>query len=385
MKYALFIAVFLGCVSPLLANDMSMVGVGGSWHPLRGEHSQIRMESETVDIDLGANQYTVTADFTFRNQGDATTVEMGFPESGGGAEVQGQTGVDKSTFLSFSSQVDGQAVPVQRVALHRQDEEFEAAWVKEVRFDKNQTRHIRVHYSSPLGGAAAMGNEQMAAYDFTGGNWAGDVGSSVLKIHFNQPGVYLLNATLADKAAAYQVGDHKTSLTFNWHNWQAQGKFKLRFMRTAPGWMISTYHPEQAAGLQGFATLTVPGKWSLGETRLDWLPPAFGKDGVVLVGLNVFYQLLRERFAELHPALTWNAATRTGTLYVRNQSFAFQPESRIMKSGATSVTLPAAAMMMQWGSQGNLYVPLAPLVQALGGNTVTNAAAHRFRFYVPEH
>lgn len=154
------------------------------------------MVREKINIEVGQYNYKVRVNFVFHNQGKASTVRMGFPESGGGDSVPNKADRNKSTFLSFSSSVDGKKVPVKRVSLDHGEEDYEAVWIKTVKFSAAQTRQVQIDYTAPIGGAAGIGLEQLVGYDFTGGNWAGAVDSSILDIHFQEPGDYLMSANL---------------------------------------------------------------------------------------------------------------------------------------------------------------------------------------------
>lgn len=78
------VVIAIMCALAAWANDRAIVGRGGTWKPLQGEHASIRMVSERVRVDVYEKYYDVQASFVFRNEGPATTVTMGFPESGGG-------------------------------------------------------------------------------------------------------------------------------------------------------------------------------------------------------------------------------------------------------------------------------------------------------------
>jgi hypothetical protein len=72
---------------PVRADDGAVLGEGGAMAPMR-EHPSIRMVSERVVADLTLEgPDVVDCVFRFRNEGPATTVRMGFPESSGGTDV----------------------------------------------------------------------------------------------------------------------------------------------------------------------------------------------------------------------------------------------------------------------------------------------------------
>jgi hypothetical protein len=385
MKTIIFLFALLLGTLPALANDMSIIGVGGSLRPLHGQHPQVRMVREKIDIEVGQNNYHVRVNFVFRNMGKATSVKMGFPESGGGGDMPAKTEKDKSTFLTFSSNVDGKKVPVKRVLLNRGDEDFDAVWIKTVKFAAGQSRQVQVDYTAPIGGAAGVGLEQLVGYDFTGGNWAGDVDSSVLNIHFQQPGDYLMSADLGEKKVAFK--SISNGISFSWRHWQAQGSFLLRFFQTAPQWMLDTRSPELASQINDFKAVKIPGAPALKDRRFDWFPPAFYDEGVAYISLTSFQDDLQHLFPEMHPSLVWNAQTRAAALKVGKKNFLFQPNKSSFKMNNSEIPLQAPATLIRWHSDDNgskLYVPFAPLVMALGGTYHVNRAAHRYRFDLPK-
>ena len=100
------------------ANDAVMVGLPGQPQFLRGKHPTIRMVSETVDLTLNTpDSYTTDANFLFANDGSATVVQMGFPETGcGDISAFGK----KSTFLSFATWVRWPPVQSDAAVDHRE-------------------------------------------------------------------------------------------------------------------------------------------------------------------------------------------------------------------------------------------------------------------------
>src|SRR5690349_10328781 len=95
------------------ANDSRVIGQSGRVRMIHGEHTTVRMVRETVRMDVYPQTYTVTADFTFTNDGPPVTVTMGFPESGYG-DISTETLRTHSGFQSFHTWVDGKEVPAKR-------------------------------------------------------------------------------------------------------------------------------------------------------------------------------------------------------------------------------------------------------------------------------
>lgn len=111
---------------------------------VKGEKTTVRMVNEAIRMDIYPAYYDVTVDFLFRNTGPAVTVQMGFPESGGGDGV-GSNYVNHSGFLSFHTWVDDQEVTATRKG-NADDDGYTAFWVKTVAFARNQERRVRVAF-----------------------------------------------------------------------------------------------------------------------------------------------------------------------------------------------------------------------------------------------
>lgn len=97
---------------------------------------------------------------------------MGFPERGYG-DVNPNTYLKKSGFLSFHTWVDDKEVIAVRKGGGLEEDGYKAFWVKSVSFTRGQAHRVRVAYRSELGDDTT--NDHLINYPFTGGNWAGQV------------------------------------------------------------------------------------------------------------------------------------------------------------------------------------------------------------------
>jgi hypothetical protein len=253
MRFIAVACVLLCLPVSVLANDTAVEGIGGSWQPLKGEHRSVSMTRERVRMDVYRTYYQATADFEFHNNGPATTVLMGFPETGYGDVPERRT----TAFSNFTTAVDGRRVPVLRQTSHDSMFNYKAYWVKRVPFTRNQTRRVRVRYRAPVGMAASLGLERFAPYSFTGGNWRGSVGEASLTVTMHMPGTHVVNATFDDEVLAPQRRGNR--FTYQWKNWQAQGEFRFSWMTTAPGWLTYGGLSPLRGRLDRLSTVTVPG------------------------------------------------------------------------------------------------------------------------------
>lgn len=149
-------------LAAVLVNDGWMHSSGNE-KPFSKQHGSIQMVREHLHIDLRKVDAIVRVEFTFTNHGEATTVEMGFPE-------QTYKGGDLE---KLTSSVDGRPVKVTRRLISKDEDDeyfFEYAWVKTVRFEKGQTRRIVNTYVQGLGGDTS--GHRFFSYTFsTGASW----------------------------------------------------------------------------------------------------------------------------------------------------------------------------------------------------------------------
>lgn len=218
-------AALLAVPLPALANDTEVEGVGGRVRAMSGENRQIRMVRETVTMEVYPTYYDVTVDFSFANDGPATAVKMGFPESG----YPANGGI--SAFSGFRTWVDGKAVAAtrQQVPGNPDVDGYQAYWVKEVAFGAHQDHRIRVQYRAPTGGSVPSrpfsDSALIAEYNFTGGNWQGTVDDSLLTANLHVPPDYVVH--FGQGRATTPMTRSGNSLVFHRQNWQAQEKVTI--------------------------------------------------------------------------------------------------------------------------------------------------------------
>jgi hypothetical protein len=160
---------------------------GGADSPMK-PNSSIRMVRERVDIRLGQKGAVVKCVFEFKNEGEACSVQMGFPES---QWASGEGGIygGLEHFVSF---IDGQKAEVK----HRfpsekhsydngQDRDYTSWYVKNVDFAKGQTRIVEDDYFSRYGQSSSSGALEAEAFTYvlvTGATWKGTIGEIEINI-----------------------------------------------------------------------------------------------------------------------------------------------------------------------------------------------------------
>lgn len=222
------------------ANDMAVSGVTGSARPLKGEHPDIQMVRERVWIEVFGDSYTTTADFEFLNHGPAQSVAMGFPEQSYG-DVASASLLKKSSFKSFATWVDGRRASARRVALsNTESDDFEALWVKTVFFGAHQRRHIRVRTESSPGSMVAYSSEgggRLASYNFSGGNWKGNVQESILVAVPHGKGTSIKSVSVGrgpKPSISRRRGRQGQWLRYRWANWSAESIWSVTYTRPSP-------------------------------------------------------------------------------------------------------------------------------------------------------
>ncbi len=174
---------------PVRADDSALSGIaGGAVSPME-QHPSVRMVNEKVDIRLGKNGATVKCLFTFKNEGPACSVLMGFPErvwASGDASAFGR-------LQHFVSYVDGKkAIIDYRPAARNKEgyqyrEDYTSWYVKKVKFARNQTRKVTDEYFCRYGSHAQVESTTLPAQFVTyvlktGANWKGPIGTAVITV-----------------------------------------------------------------------------------------------------------------------------------------------------------------------------------------------------------
>jgi len=374
MRFFAACVLCIGMISACTANDTAVVGSGGRVQRMTGEHASIRMVREWVRMDIYSRYYDVDATFVFRNYGQAVSVTMGFPESGGG-DIQRKKYRTTSGFLRFATWVDGKPVNTRRKAaeIDERDGSYETYWVKQVSFDRGQERTVRVQYRSKAG--EVSDGERFAGYHFTGGNWKGKVDESTLVISMHTPGTHLIKANPASLKRS------PNSFTFRRVNWQADTTVSLNFMSTLAGWLEFGNWREGLAFAEQAKTVKFPGR----AAALDWAPPAAVRDGVCFVHLRRLARFINSRAEQTgrsgRASVSWDPETKEVSLQAGGRVLSFLPgRAEMLVSADKKIPLPAAPFVSPPAPgypAGTLYVPLKPIVDILGLHFRVSPSGHR--------
>lgn len=385
IHYPLLAALLLAA-TPSLANDASFSGIAGSPTLSKGEHTQIRMESEKVVLTLRAGDlFETDANFVFVNDSNrATTVRMGFPETNYGDGWEGDG--SRVGFKKFATTVNGRAVAAKRTIIDR--ENGNVWWIKTVSFAPRERKNVRVMATSELGGSVDYMFHRALSYNFTGKNWKGLVSRSDLEVRIPLAGNWMAVGDSwnegADKRTSWkpnvEVKNGVAYLRKSWRNWQAQSVTTIGVRRVMPDWLIefpATNLMLTEDALAHMATFHV-GPASATLSPVDSNPPhAFMSNGVAMVSFDHLARVTQ------NSKRGYNAATRTASLQTKGTKLSFAPGNRAMtvvKNGQSKeIALPVAPVLVPMADgERALYVPLAAAGE-LGLPFVVNAAARRFR------
>ncbi len=162
--------------------DDSVVDITGGGAQLLDEHPSISLIREYVLIETHnfPESYTVTANFTFFNNGDSATVAVGFPVKGA---LYGRT----KDFILFNTWVNDKYTetidyPIEENENNRVYKYFK---VKKVFFPAKSKTTTIVEYKAPYG-KYSTGDKWMVYYYGTGSTWHGNIGEAFFDIRFSE-------------------------------------------------------------------------------------------------------------------------------------------------------------------------------------------------------
>lgn len=185
----LAVAAALVALLPARANDGAL-SLGGSPSLLSG-HKTVSMQREVIRMTVGEDSVSVDCRFTFKNDGPACTVRMGFPDEGRGADGEeddetAKKGPVRGRFTAFRSYVNGMEV---KTTLARSKDPNRVWHAKEVRMPANGTVEVRDVYTLPVGSQISGHNSvfRQASYILSSGaSWKGNIGSSEVLVTFDR-------------------------------------------------------------------------------------------------------------------------------------------------------------------------------------------------------
>jgi hypothetical protein len=230
------------------------------------------------------------------------------------------------------------------------------------------------------------------SYNFTGGNWKGALAQADLLLVSHIPGALLLAPSIPDEKKVTRISRQRNRLAITWKDWQAEGDFTCDFLLTYPRWLVFSgndpaYHYAFIFDpmLAPTYTLLTPGL----PPYLDWSPPAMWRGKVVYVKLTSLacYLTVQAEQARRRNQVAMSWKDGAAVLQAGTHTFRFTRRAMTMQADGKTMPLPAHVLHSVpasegWGN-GKLYVPLQPVVQALGGTMHINTAQRKISLQIP--
>jgi len=309
-------------------NDGAVVGVGGVIKPMKN-HPSIVLRSHVVKVKITPEYADVDCTFVLHNTGKATSVLIGFPESGGGDIV-----VPKMGFRYFRSYVDGKRVQV-RVQEQRRDVDpggYFRWYLKRVRFGAGQTRVIRNVYRAPLG-AISTGHNFFDYILTTGASWKGKIGRSDIIVELS--GL-----------------EHVVDLEIRPEGYRRVGNRIV--------WRLENYEPKENIFITFFQHYRLYA--DIGEPRIVSRDALIRPQGTLMIDADWFRSIRGVRVA-------WDGSQQRIT--IKDSSSGRQIVMRVGDRWAIvngqRVQLPVAPSWYHGWGRRVVRVPLRSVVEALGG------------------
>lgn len=325
--FRLCVSVTLATLSVLgWCNDSAVVGVSGVIKPMES-HPSIVLRSHVVKIKLAPTHADVDCTFVLHNTGKATSVLIGFPESGGGAIEVPTTG-----FQYFRSYVDGKRVQVRVQEPKLRDMGYSRWYLKRVHFGTGQTRVIRNVYRALLG-AISNGEEFFHYILVTGASWKGKIGRSDIIVDLSALGSV---TDLSIRPAGYRRANNRIA------------------------WRFENYEPNEDISIVFFQHYRLNA--DIGEPRIVSRDALVRPQGTLMIDAGWFRSIRGVQVA-------WDGKTQRVT--IADSSTGRQIVMRVGDRWAIvngqRVQLPVApSWYREWGRR-IVRVPLRPVVEALGG------------------
>jgi hypothetical protein len=327
--FRLCIGVALTTLSALgWCDDTAVVGISGAIRPMKS-HPSIVLRSQVVKVKLTPDYADVDCTFVLHNTGKATSVLIGFPESGGGDIV-----VPKMGFEYFRSYVDGKRVQV-RVQEQRREsgpDGYFRWYLKRVRFGAGQTRVIRNVYRAPLG-AISTGHNFFDYILTTGASWKGKIGRSDIIVELS--GL-----------------DHVADLEIRPKGYRRVGNRIV--------WRLENYEPKENIFIMFFQHYRLNA--DIGESRIVSRDALIRPQGTLMIDADWFRSIRGVRVA-------WDGSRQRIT--IKDSSSGRQIVMRVGDRWAIvngqRVRLPVAPSWYHGWGRRIVRVPLRSVVEALGG------------------
>ncbi|MHB1458061.1 MAG: stalk domain-containing protein [Armatimonadota bacterium] len=335
MKRLIITLILLLICATSQADDSAARGLGGTVAPMK-KHPTIHMVSEKVDVKLGWEGARVRCRFVFKNEGTATIVKMGFPE-----HTYGFGPKHRSEYKHFRSWVDGKKIRTQFIPSETNSisSSYRAWNVKNVYFNRDQTRIIEDEFDSPYGDTST--GETWFQYILRSGkNWKGSIGDAVITIDASDI----------------------------WSYWRPEPNMEYpTFVRKSKRiiWRLRDLEPERDIHIDLKPVWTLYLGDPKAGRKLDIDDPRlFGKHGIAMVNAGNMHQWFQAEMVGKKPGEGVKISYYYGMRYI-----IIRPGSTTaLVDGKTQITLPSKPYM----KHDHIYIPILTIAKALKAQVVVN-------------
>jgi hypothetical protein len=324
------------------ANDSAIEGIGGSLRPMQ-EHPSVRMVAEKVVIDLHPDLAEVDCQFTFHNEGPATTVRMGFPE-------RNYSRAEKQGFLSFATWVDGKPVATTIEGYRFNEEEGFFRWrVKQVAFVAGQQRRVRVHYTMCPGRTT----EAIRYFEYnlyTGAAWKGTIGKSTVIVNFSHLPWY---QRITARPGGYRK--ERKALIWTWHDFEPASRY-------SPGNTKQPVYGIHVSFTEGYNSIRLNGEpvyaYAYQDKSRGLIPCPAELEGTVLWTPALFFErIIRGTVSQADDA--------------KSATISYNKRTIRLESGKSRAIMHNRHIRLRHAPRlehGQLYVPVNEVIRLLGGH-----------------
>ena len=227
MRYLLTLVILCSLCIPASAKNQFGYGDGGSLRPYPGHRYAVRMVREKIRIEfLQTGGYAVLVDYLFKNEGPSRTVTMCLPVDSLGERSEGD-------LAEVNIRASGHRQSLRRELVSEAKVKkvgYDVLWVTKVKFERNQSHHMRVRYRSVEHGKCG----DVLYYTLAGCLWRGRVAETSLMLVNVAPATgnfayyssnYYQDSDSRSKEVRFKK--QKNNLYARWTNWNPVGDFMV--------------------------------------------------------------------------------------------------------------------------------------------------------------
>ena len=200
-------------------------------------------------------------------------------------------------------------------------------------------------------------------YNFTGGNWKGEVDESTLTVHLDCPGTYLVSPYSGDFKPVFRRDGR--DFIYTWRHWQAETDFSFDYCTTLRDFLLQK--DDSGTNLMP-VKIDVPAR-TPNESYVDLAPSTVVRRGRLLIALQ-----------------TWvNSPAAAGVRNVGDPNIASKIILKRTSGRAAYFTPrdPDTEVVTGLGPQTVWYIPASRLTQLFGARFSADLPHHLIQFLPP--